>query len=462
MEEKSRMSHDNPNARRGSRAGGAVRGNSRIRLAAGWLATVVAAAVPAGVAAQEPPPVAATITLDQAIGLSLERDPAAVAADVAVTTAGANQMQARGALLPSLAVNTSYANSSNQRFDQATGQLVSESYAAQLTAGYDLFQGGRRLAELRVAGAELAAADASYRAQRFTTILQTTRAFYEAAAAAEVLGAAEQRLERARQQASFAETRMELGTATLSDMLRAELETGNAELATLEALTALRRSQLELGRRVGIEGAVQPVAASLPTQAPLLPDTDALVARALRASPAVVAAGATLRSRQAARTASMSTYLPNLRVQGGYDWFSFDFPPQTRSWNMRVIASMPLFNNFQREAAVQRATAQERVAQARSLDAVHQARVGVESAAQDVSTAERRVAISGRAVELAREDLRVQEERYQIGATTILELQSSQIALTDAEIASVRARQALGVAVAQLEAVLGERISGND
>jgi outer membrane protein len=72
------------------------------------------------------------------------------------------------------------------------------------------------------------------------------------------------------------------------------------------------------------------------------------------------------------------------------------------------------------------------------------------------------VAISSRAVELAREDLRVQEERYQIGATTILELQSSQIALTDAEIASVRARQALGVAVAQLEAVLGERISGND
>jgi outer membrane protein len=408
--------------------------------------------------AQEPP----TITLEQAISQALLQDPAAIAADEAVGTALANRMQARGAMLPSLSVNSAYANSSNQRFDQATGQLVSESYTAQLNAGYDIFSGGRRLAELRLAGAELTAADASFRAQRFTTILQTTRAFYEAAAAAEVLGASEQRLARARQQASFAETRLELGTATRSDALRAELEVGNAELATLEASANLRRAELELGRRVGVEGGVKPVAAALPVTAPPLPPTEELIARALGSSPAVIAAEATLRSREAARFASRTAYLPTVRVQGGYDWFSFDFPPQQRSWNVRMIASLPVFNGFQREAAIQRAASSARIAEARARDAAHQARVSVESAAQDVTTAERRVTISARAVELAREDLRVQEERYQINATTILELQASQIALVDAEIASARARQALGVAVAQLEAVLGERVGGSD
>ncbi len=55
----------------------------------------------------------------------------------------------------------------------------------------------------------------------------------------------------------------------------------------------------------------------------------------------------------------------------------------------------------------------------------------------------------------------MQEERYQIGAATILELQTSQLSLAQAEADYVGARQGLGVAVATLEAVLGERIDRN-
>ena len=39
-------------------------------------------------------------------------------------------MEVRGDWLPLINANTSYANSSNERFDQSTGQLVSESYSA--------------------------------------------------------------------------------------------------------------------------------------------------------------------------------------------------------------------------------------------------------------------------------------------------------------------------------------------
>jgi outer membrane protein TolC len=55
----------------------------------------------------------------------------------------------------------------------------------------------------------------------------------------------------------------------------------------------------------------------------------------------------------------------------------------------------------------------------------------------------------------------VQEERYQISASTIIELQTSQVALAEAESAFVRARQQLGVAIATLEAVLGEEMVSN-
>ena len=134
---------------------------------------------------------------------------------------------------------------------------------------------------------------------------------------------------------------------------------------------------------------------------------------------------------RAQRLAAYTPYLPSIQLNGGYDWFSFQFPPDQRSWSLRLSASLPVFNNFQREAALIRAGAQERAAESRAEDAVLAARVAVEQAVRAIELAERRAAVTGRTVALATEDLRVQEERYQIGATTILELQASQLALAD-------------------------------
>jgi outer membrane protein len=351
-----------------------------------------------------------------------------------------------------------YNNSSNQRFDQATGQLVSQSYTAQLQGGYDLFTGGRRLLTHRAVNAQVAAADAQYASQRFTTVLAATEAFYAAAAATDIVRAADQRLQRARDQMTAAETRLELGTATQSDALRAEIEVGNAEAALLDAESSMRTATLELGRRVGIGGHVMAAEAALPERGPALPPLEDLIQRATETSPAVIAASATLRARRSERLASFTPYLPTLRLTGGYDWSAFTFPPEERSWSMRLTANLPVFNGFQREAGLQRTAAAERVAEARARDAEIAARVAVESAAAEIASAERRVAIAARSVQLAREDLRVQEERYAIGVATILDLQTSQVALSDAEVAAVRARQSLGTAIARLEAILGQRL----
>ncbi|HEX7089199.1 MAG TPA: TolC family protein [Longimicrobiales bacterium] len=424
----------------------------------GGLPVAVALAVWLAPAAGSAQQAVRTVTLEDAIRLALERDPAAVSAEEAITRARADQLEARGAWFPSFTLNSSYGNSSNERFDQATGRLVSESYTAQAQASYELFGGGRRLTRLRSAGAELEAADAAYRAQRFQTVLATTEAFYTAAAASELVRAAEQRVERARQQLAFARTRLEVGTATRSDVLRAELELGRAELALVEAEAGERDARLRLGRQVGIAGEVEPAGGALPEAAPPRPPVEELVAEAVARSPAVLAAQASHDAARADRLAAYTAYLPSVRATAGYDWFAFQFPPDQRSWSLRIFMSLPVFNGFQREAAVSRAAAEERIAQARARDTALAARVAAEAAARQIDAAERRVAIARRGVELAREDLRVQEERYQIGNATILDLQASQVALTEAEIEWVRARQELGISVARLEAVLGRAL----
>jgi outer membrane protein len=399
-----------------------------------------------------------SLTIDEAVRLAIERSPAAVAARGAMRVAGSEVLEARGAWLPAVNALLTYGNSSNERFDQASGRLVSQSYVAQAQTSWELFAGGRRLAQARAALARLHAVEAEERGQRYATALETTRIFYAAAAAEELLAAARQRAERARRQLEFAETRLLVGTATRSDVLRARLETEEAELGLVDAQSELRTSGLLLARQVGSEEPVRPAPGSLPEAAPPLPPVAELVSRAERSAPAAVAAREELESAQAETWVARAQYLPTLRATGGYDWFAFEWPPDQESWTLRVIASWPLFNGFQREAAVSRAEATRRTAEAIARDAALGVRIAVEDAALEVEAAGRRIEIARRALDLAAEDLRVIEERYQIGAATILDLQASQLALTEAEAAWVRARQELGVVVAALEAELGSPV----
>lgn len=432
--------------------------SARGRAAPAALAVVILLGGAPAVHGQEPP--GRTLTLEEAVSMSLRVAPAAVQAEADLSLARADRLEAVGSWIPTLTLGSGYTNSSNERFDQATGRLVTENYTAQANMGVDLFTGGRRIFQNRAAGARMDAAREGARNTRFLTILSTTQVYVTAAGADELVRSSRQRLERAREQLRFAESRLEVGTATRSDVLRAELEMGNAELALVDAESALRTARLELGRQVGLEEEVRPTEGALPLEAPALPPMDDVISRAEATSPAVLAARASLADRQTARWTARTGYLPSLRLTGQYDWFSFEFPPSEPSWNIRLTASVPVLNGFQREAGLARSRAQEEVADARYRDAVLAARVSSEDAYREIASASRRVSIAQRGVELAQEDLRVQEERYQIGSATILELQTSQLALTDAESGWVRERQALGVAIARLEAILGESLSG--
>ncbi|CAN5791007.1 hypothetical protein BH20GEM3_BH20GEM3_15330 [soil metagenome] len=102
----------------------------------GWHALLIALiADPAS--AQTPP---RTVTLEQATEMALQNNPVAVTAAEGVTIARAQVLQARGAWLPTLNVSTGFSNSSNERFDQITGERASELYTNQIALGYELLR----------------------------------------------------------------------------------------------------------------------------------------------------------------------------------------------------------------------------------------------------------------------------------------------------------------------------------
>jgi outer membrane protein len=123
--------------------------------------------------------------------------------------------------------------------------------------------------------------------------------------------------------------------------------------------------------------------------------------------------------------------------------------------NLSFSLNFPLFNNLNREVNVARAIVAEDVAEVQARDAKLLARQTLVQSLGQMRTAQEQVAIQTQSVAAATEDLRVQQRRYELGATTLLDLLTSQTQLDNARIALIRARYDYRVAKAQLEALIG-------
>jgi outer membrane protein len=135
--------------------------------------------------------------------------------------------------------------------------------------------------------------------------------------------------------------------------------------------------------------------------------------------------------------------------------FGFGSDPFTYSGRLSFSLSYPVFNNFVREEGVVRAKIAEVNAQASFRDAQLAA---VQLLTQNIGAirgASQRVAIQVASVAAAEEDVRVQQQRYNIGASVLLDLITSQAALATAEQALIQARYDYRIARAQLEALIG-------
>jgi outer membrane protein TolC len=147
-------------------------------------------------------------------------------------------------------------------------------------------------------------------------------------------------------------------------------------------------------------------------------------------------------------------------ASGGYGWLEQRSvnPRPVGGWTLQMGVSYPLFNGFQREAAVTRAQVLAQAAHATALDAERGVRADAVRSYDEATVAAQRIGFAREAVSAAREDLRVQELRYRAGASTFLDEVTSQLNLAQAETSLVEARYDYQIARAMLERVLGREL----
>lgn len=426
--------------------------------------SILLLAAPIALAAQQPGGDGARpIALDDAVHQAQRNAPAAVTARNALRTTAAAVRTAYAQYIPSLSVSSSGSRQGGETFFQ--GQLVPYrgspwSFSRGMSANLELFDGGRRWFNLRAAEANVDAADASETAQRYNIALQVKQQYFAVLAARESESAARRQLEQATEQLKSSTAKVRAGAATKSDSLRSAIQVGNARLALLTAQNNLRVANAGLTRLVGAADVVTASPADTAEMGRIVLDSAQLTALALdgpsvrQAEAALVAARA---SKKAAKTPYMPTISSSYSLSGNntsdtFDWGSGRIPKQN---SLRFSLNFPLFNNLSREENVMRTSVAEDNAIAALRDAKLAQQQSLVQFLGAFRTAEERVAIQLSSVAAAEEDLRVQQQRYNLGASVLLDLLTSQTTLDQARASLIQARYDARIAKAQVEALVG-------
>src|SRR5437764_662134 len=125
------------------------------------------------------------------------------------------------------------------------------------------------------------------------------------------------------------------------------------------------------------------------------------------------------------------------------------------NWALRFSLSWTLFNGFTREANQVTVSVAQDVARAAAADTRRQVGAQLTQQLAAVTTAYAQFGITGANVAAATEALRVTQERYKLGAGTLLDLLPAEANMTQAQVNQVQSRYNYLIARAQAEALVG-------
>jgi outer membrane protein TolC len=250
-----------------------------------------------------------------------------------------------------------------------------------LELDYTIFDFGRRLDEIAVSKNNLLAANFLFNDTHRKVIYQVMAAYYRVLNTKGQEDAAEANLKNAQTVQQAAEARLDLGLATLPDVLEARSAAAQADYDLQAAIGASEIAHGDLATALGISPTsplqVESIQ-SLTIPQDLTATVETSIDRALAQRPDLMQRVAELRAAGAELKAAKTAYLPTLSIDGvgglnkSYgvqDVLPGLYSPTQEFWSARLSLTWTLFDGFARESRVARAKADQKQAAA-EVDAI--------------------------------------------------------------------------------------------
>jgi outer membrane protein TolC len=430
-------------------------------VAAGVCLLALGAAGPAG--AQTP------VTADQVVQMALEKNPTVLSAAQDIKFAGGALTSARSAILPNLSFTQNYVHNylpAAARIDVNTGQIILgniENYNGALTLSQSLvnFPGW---AGIRSAKATHEAAMGSTSATRATVALQAYTQFYTVLKAIKLTTVARQSVQLAQDQLKRTQALFELGSVAKGDVLKQQVQVSQSLLDEIGARTAIEVERARLVSFLGLDPATKLEIDTTLTESTVQFDSAAVWKEAFANRPELAAARAQLASASAQLGGAQGRRYPTLTGQWSYSYSqNLRFPQTTDELNNNSIRRLglslgiPIFDGRFTKGQINEAKARQLQAEYALRTQELLIAVDVNSALQAAYQARERINVTRDGLASAEEDLKLSQEKYNVGSATVLDLIDAQVALTRARSDYISALADAQVAQMQLRRARGEK-----
>ena len=409
---------------------------------------------PSAAAVDSLPRIEGPVTMSQAVDLALEHSRKVKVAAADQRAMRSMQWEVTAGFYPQASANAFLVNQNMvPNIYTSAGDTMARSYqlfgmnqaqGLNLTVMWPLFSGGRTYYGYKAARSRADAVALMREGTELDVAMQTrldyiavVREQENARVTGDLVRQTEERLRVSREE-------FEAGRTARFTVLRDEAELANAAqldtLARNQAALALVSLKSTLGLDLD-----SPITPSEPLRyAPERVSVDEGIRAALAAHPEVRAAEKRAEAAQSDVRSAYGRYLPELSASWMYDWQRMrnrgdEMTERPEGYSIGLVLTVPLFDGFMRENAVETARAREEQAKEQAILARQQVAKAVHQAALSLQAAEQNVDASRKGVVQAEEQFRIVRERYASGRGIQVELLDGQTALTRAQFNAVAA-----------------------
>ena len=384
---------------------------------------------------------------------------------------------------PSLNFSSNLQRQYGRNFSQVTGDFTSRStdfFNMSAQSNLTLFNGFENISSLRQARSQSTADELNLQRTRREVVYTLMQQFIGLVESREIVRVRREELSALRQQLRQVEEFVNAGSRPVSELYQQQANVAEAQQALLQAQREREVAQTQIIQTLQLNPR-QPY----DFQVPALPDDSittesynpsALIDEAFQRRLDLRVAEADQDAAEHAVQSARSQYYPSLSVGGRYgtDWTSRprpipdpNNPNQTiqpgfsdqldnnRGGGLSVSLSIPIFDQWQRETQVQQAKVQAQNAQYALSDQQQEVALQVRQAYLDYRNAIQQLEAANARLRAARQARTAAQERYNLGAASIVELQNANRDFVDAASQQVRARYTLIFREKQIEYFVG-------
>jgi outer membrane protein len=413
-----------------------------------------------------------SLSLNQAIDIALKEHPTVKQSRENVAAARYNIGVARSAYLPQInfVANYYYGNAfstaARKPLTAATGGTISSIstitatnyYFYQFQANQLIFDFGKTPGLIDESRASFGQTQQDYSGTRQQVVLDARTAYFGYLAAQRSQKVQEETVRQNQELLKQAQGFYKVGLKAKIDVTKAEANLYQAEANLIQAKNNVQLAQVTLMTALGLKtwtfSQVEDVL-EVTTQPRSLEELKTL---ALQRRPEIQKNLFQQKFNEAGIQVARSGYFPTLTSTAAYGWQSFDQPFATlpSNWYVGAAVTVPLFEGLSTAYSLSQNKAQLR-ASVENYEVLRQnVTKEVNQAYLNVKTGWELIRATKKALEAARENLRLAWGRYQAGVGTIIEFTDAQVQFSQADLNFVEALYNYRVYEAQLDKAIGK------